>query len=193
MRSPPTWTSPEVGPSRPPTRLRSVVLPEPEGPISATKSPFGMSSVRPCSTSTVCLPRTYDLWTSRTRTIASLIAALPRFHRVSVLQGCRRLYDHEVSCRDAGADLAAVSHLAAERNRAALRAPLAREVDDVLAAILPNRCGRDQHAARRRRRVASSRPRLEERDAHPHLRHDARVLHADRDAHFDRRLGAVGG
>ena len=32
--------------------------PDPEGPISATKSPWGMSSVSPCSTSTVCLPRT---------------------------------------------------------------------------------------------------------------------------------------
>ena len=41
MRSPPTETVPEVGRSRPPMRLSKVVLPEPEGPIKARKSPPG--------------------------------------------------------------------------------------------------------------------------------------------------------
>ena len=66
MRLPPTTISPELGLSRPPIRLRSVVLPEPDGPISATKSPRGMSSVRPCRTSIFCLPRSYTLVTLRT-------------------------------------------------------------------------------------------------------------------------------
>ncbi len=42
---------PSVGVSSPPIRLSSVVLPEPDGPISARKSPDGMSSVTPWSTS----------------------------------------------------------------------------------------------------------------------------------------------
>ena len=39
MRSPPTSTAPAVGRSRPPIRLSSVDLPEPDGPISARNSP----------------------------------------------------------------------------------------------------------------------------------------------------------
>ena len=41
MRTPPTSTDPPVGVSRPPIRFSSVVLPEPDGPISARKSPGG--------------------------------------------------------------------------------------------------------------------------------------------------------
>ena len=40
MRSPPTVMLPSVGESRPPIRLSSVVLPEPDGPMSARKSPL---------------------------------------------------------------------------------------------------------------------------------------------------------
>ena len=61
MRSPPTVMLPPVGESSPPIRLSSVVLPEPDGPISATKSPFSMSRSMPCSTSTFCLPRSVGL------------------------------------------------------------------------------------------------------------------------------------
>ena len=59
---------PPVGVSSPPIRLSSVVLPEPDGPISARKSPCGMSRLTPCSTSMRSLPRWKTLWTSRTRT-----------------------------------------------------------------------------------------------------------------------------
>jgi hypothetical protein len=48
---------PLVGESSPPIRFSSVVLPEPEGPISATKSPRSMSRFTLCSASTFCLPR----------------------------------------------------------------------------------------------------------------------------------------
>ena len=41
----------------PPIRFSSVVLPEPDGPISARKSPSGMSSVTPWRTSIRSLPR----------------------------------------------------------------------------------------------------------------------------------------
>ena len=48
---------PTVGWSMPPIRLSSVVLPLPDGPISATKSPSSMSSERPSSTGTSCVSR----------------------------------------------------------------------------------------------------------------------------------------
>ena len=41
----------------PPSRLSSVVLPEPDGPMSARKSPSGISSVTPCRTSMRSPPR----------------------------------------------------------------------------------------------------------------------------------------
>ena len=49
---PPTITLPLVGRSMPAIRLSSVVLPEPEGPMSARKSPDGTPSETPLSTGT---------------------------------------------------------------------------------------------------------------------------------------------
>ena len=43
METPPTSMSPCVGASMPPSMLSSVVLPEPDGPMRARKSPWGMS------------------------------------------------------------------------------------------------------------------------------------------------------
>ena len=54
MRSPATSIDPSVGVSRPPIRFSSVVLPEPEGPMSARNSPAATSRFRECSTSTRC-------------------------------------------------------------------------------------------------------------------------------------------
>ena len=48
---------PSDGVSRPPIRFSSVVLPDPDGPIRARKSPSGMSRVTPCRTSIRSLPR----------------------------------------------------------------------------------------------------------------------------------------
>src|SRR6187402_256076 len=59
---------PPVGLSRPPMRFSSVVLPDPDGPISARNSPCGMSRLTPCSTSMRSDPRLKCLWTSRTLT-----------------------------------------------------------------------------------------------------------------------------
>ncbi len=49
--------SPPVGVSSPPIRLSRVDLPEPDGPISATKSPSGISRSMPCRTWTSSGPR----------------------------------------------------------------------------------------------------------------------------------------
>ncbi len=56
-----SWPSsqyrPEVGWSRQPRMFISVVLPEPEAPISATISPRAIDSEMPCSTGTSTSPR----------------------------------------------------------------------------------------------------------------------------------------
>ena len=49
---PSTTMRPPVGRSMPAMRLSSVVLPEPDGPMSARKSPRGTASVTPLSTGT---------------------------------------------------------------------------------------------------------------------------------------------
>src|SRR5215470_3548046 len=76
MRSPPTSTAPAVGVSRPPIRLSSVVLPEPEGPINARKSPDGMSRFTFRNTSMRSEPRVKYFCTPDTRTSTSLITEL---------------------------------------------------------------------------------------------------------------------
>src|SRR5688572_4747412 len=75
MFTPSTSMLPSVGRSSPPMRLSSVVLPEPEGPMSATKSPRGSSRSSFSSTGTTSLPRRYCLATPRSRaTTGSLFA-----------------------------------------------------------------------------------------------------------------------
>src|SRR5262245_30243054 len=59
---------PVVGRSRPPMRFSNVVLPEPDGPINATKSPRGRSRSSISSTGTISLPRLYCLATPRSLT-----------------------------------------------------------------------------------------------------------------------------
>ncbi len=54
---PPTLTWPSEGRSRPARMFRSVDLPEPEGPISATKRPAGISSETSSSACTSSTPR----------------------------------------------------------------------------------------------------------------------------------------
>src|SRR5450756_1215830 len=63
---------PWVGVSRPPSRFSSVVLPEPDGPIRARKSPDGMSRFTPCRTSIRSPPRRNSLWRLVARTRISL-------------------------------------------------------------------------------------------------------------------------
>src|SRR5882762_11665348 len=66
---PATFTSPLSGRSMPAMRLRSVVFPDPEGPIRPRNSPSGTSSEMSCSTGIAMLSRRYDFDTPRTWTI----------------------------------------------------------------------------------------------------------------------------
>src|SRR4051794_38866065 len=54
----------------PPRRFRSVVLPEPDGPITATKSPRGMVRSRPSKIEIVSRPLVMPLCKATRRTIA---------------------------------------------------------------------------------------------------------------------------
>src|SRR4051812_17354691 len=82
MSSPPTRSTPPSGRSMPAIRLSSVLLPEPDGPINAMKSPSSMESVMLDSTGTVCTPRRYDftscdISTSGAAPFARFIACCP--------------------------------------------------------------------------------------------------------------------
>src|SRR5262252_8466834 len=68
MRSRSIWISPASNRSMPPSRLRSVVLPEPEGPITATKSPRGIDRSRRSKMVIVSLPFTKALLRPTRRT-----------------------------------------------------------------------------------------------------------------------------
>ena len=84
MLVPATSTAPLDGLSRPPSRLRSVVLPDPDGPIRARNSPGGISRFTPFSTSIRSLPRVKYLWTPLTRTSALMSDQLPRLTVIRV-------------------------------------------------------------------------------------------------------------
>ena len=56
ISSPATVMLPELGTSSPPIRLRSVVLPEPLGPMKATKSPLSTLRLTPWRTCSSSLP-----------------------------------------------------------------------------------------------------------------------------------------
>src|SRR5499427_4439061 len=77
MRTPPTSTVPPVGVSSPPMRLSSVVLPEPDGPISARKSPAGISRFTFRNTSMRSEPRVKCFCTPAIRTSMSPIRETP--------------------------------------------------------------------------------------------------------------------
>src|SRR3989304_1493838 len=83
IRSPPTETAPAVGESRPPMMFRSVLLPEPEGPMRARNPPFARLRSSPSRTWISSAPRLKVLLTFSTRTSApfdSLIAPAPPLH-----------------------------------------------------------------------------------------------------------------
>src|SRR6516165_6525971 len=92
MRAPATWISPASGRSIPPTRLSSVVLPDPEGPITATKSACGIARSRRSKTAIVSLPFTKRFATParRAMTVSECMRVSCRFTAMSV--GGSRLF-----------------------------------------------------------------------------------------------------
>src|SRR6478609_2524534 len=76
--SPLQSTSPALGTRRPPSRCSSVVLPEPDGPCSATLSPGAMLRSTPTSARTCASPLPYTTDTPRheERAVAPAVATL---------------------------------------------------------------------------------------------------------------------
>ena len=157
--------------------------------MSATKSPLGISSVSPCSTSTFCLPRSYTLVTLRTSTIASLmysplrVLSLPShdFATRTAAPSSDRPARSMITALAGGTAGEHLPRIAASCRRAS---PLRRcafcsctTKTTFLIAVLAQRRARHQHALRRSAALrAAGLLVLEEGDAHAHVRHDALVL-----------------
>src|SRR6516225_10070328 len=65
---PPNPTVPEVGRSSPAATFKNVLLPEPDGPITAVNDPAASATLTPSSATTAPSPRPYTLRTSRKAT-----------------------------------------------------------------------------------------------------------------------------
>ena len=200
---------PRSGVSSPPIRLSRVVLPEPDGPISATKSPCGMSRSTPCRTSIrlaaapVGLGDAADLdqsssATSLDRGRASVAGARPlgELHRGAVPQRLRRRQHHAL----AGAQ--ARSAPGARRRRSGpsvtrRRSHLARRRTTNTTPLAPSGAHRRRPAParrprrRRRRRRRGCGSRKATRTPMSGTMRGSFVL--ERDAHLHGGLAAVGG
>src|SRR5689334_5156984 len=180
-------------------RLRSVVLPEPEGPMSATKSPRGMSRVSPCRTSIVCRPRSYTLVTLRTWTINSdmmlplgfVDSWLGLVHPGAVSEIGGPIDHHRLPRAHAREQLARFPAHTAECDRAPLQAMSLQDEHDILLTVLAQRSGRHQHSTCPLVRLACRLGGFEKGNAYPHVRYDAVVLDVEADAHLHGSLGAV--
>src|SRR6185436_12352867 len=189
MSRPPTRSSPESGLSIPAIRLRSVVLPEPEGPISAVKSPGWMSSVMSESTGTICPPRVYDLARCRISTSGSVTLLLRDGNRRAVPDFLSRIEDDALAGLEA-LHLDQVAELAAGRYLGAAHLVVLHDERDLAAITLDDRPrlhGRDGLLLVRGHRF------FEERDLRAHVGQHPRILVDE--AHLDehRGLGAIDG
>src|SRR5262245_11939465 len=155
MFVPATFTSPDVGWSTPPIRFRSVVFPEPEGPMSATNSPSGMLSESPSSTRTSSASRRYTLitfWTSTApmpRSSAAAGSALGQPDLHSILQCRGRLEHHHLAPREPLPDLDAVPARRSHVHPYALYQAVAHDPHRRAALAGLDRRLRHEHAAGR--------------------------------------------
>src|SRR6184192_2083990 len=77
-----TITSPAVGASSPPSRCSSVLLPDPDAPTTATRSPGAMARSTPSSTGTSRGPPRYVLCRSRHSSTAATLFIAQRLRRI---------------------------------------------------------------------------------------------------------------
>ena len=89
---PPTWSPPELGRSRPPSRFRSVDFPEPDLPSRATRSPSATSIEIPRSASTGASFVPYTFRTSTAR-IAVPFPPPPRSDPIAIPSRSHGLFD----------------------------------------------------------------------------------------------------
>src|SRR5262249_18198201 len=155
MRWPATLIVPSVGESSPPMRLSSVVLPEPEGPMSARKSPCAMSRLTWCRTSRRSVPRSYTLLRLRISTSTLMTVSLrflQRDARAVLHLGRRRA--HHVCPRGEPLHQAQLPKTLPRSHGAQPRAPVLDHEDHAVPVALDDRARRHQQAPQRRRRTA---------------------------------------
>src|SRR3990170_325674 len=87
-------TSPSLRSSRPLRQFRRVVLPHPEGPITATISPLRMSRSMPRSAWTETAPELYTLWAFTARTMTSSSAMCVQIREGGVYLAFWRVLSH---------------------------------------------------------------------------------------------------
>src|SRR5690349_19823542 len=92
---PPIWIEPRVGRSIPASRLSSVDLPEPDGPIGPRKSPSSTLIETRSSTEISLASRLYVFVTSRS-SMSAILGPL-HAHQPAVGQRGRRVDDHGVA------------------------------------------------------------------------------------------------
>ena len=184
----------------PAMRFRSVVLPEPEGPMSATNSPSGTSQVDAVEHRELLGVAPVDL-----RHLADVHhrhRGLPGAYpfdpdaRAAVLERRRPAAATSVSppARPSRTTTWPCRSVADARSRAPGRLP--SRTSNTIG--LPSRVataarGHQHHRRRRGRRGSLLLLRLQERDLGAHLGLQVLVLVEDRDLHLHRGLGAVGG
>src|SRR3954468_11099089 len=118
MSSPATRSSPVSGLSIPAIRLSSVLLPEPEGPMSARKSPSAISMLMSDSTGTTWSPRRYDFARPRISTRGAGISGFRRPDAVAVAKMPARTQHDAVARGQARApDLHEIAELTTGRDR----------------------------------------------------------------------------
>src|SRR5437762_1119110 len=194
----PIRIAPRVGRSMPASRFSSVDLPEPDGPISPSKSPSGTLIDTRSRTGISIVSRLYDLVTSRSSIKA--ISRLQTFHphHPAIGQPGRRIEGDHLARHRAALHLDLIDPLGAKRHDKARRRSAADHPDDRLAVLLRHRPFRHQHDWRggsSGHRLAGHRigrrPWLLIGHARGHLRLHMDVGVENTDTHFDDRLRAI--
>src|ERR1700730_6784061 len=180
MSSPPTRSSPLSGLSMPAIRLSSVLLPDPDGPISAMKSPCPISSVMSVRTGTICTPRRYDFATWLISTSGAVLTLLLRQSNFGAVPDLLVRSQHERVARVHAIDRDELTDPGARRDRYLPHRVVLDHVDHFLAVARDDRGGlHHDHRLLFLRRNRSG----EERDLCAHVRkHACMALH---ETHLD--------
>src|SRR5512143_2118648 len=196
----PTTIRPEVGRSMPAMRFRSVVLPEPEGPMSAMKSPSSTVSDRLSSTVRTWVSRVYCFTSEsmRMREVAelmrlsfwSVLLDADLLLRAPGMRGRGGVGDDLLAAREARRRLHLRARGGAERQRLERGLAVRDEEDALLASHL--RDGGRRHHHLRPRLLVDLRLRVQEHHPARHFGEHLRVLGEELDLHLDRALLAVG-
>src|ERR1700730_15691258 len=154
ISSPDTEIVPAEGTSSPPSKFSNVVLPDPLGPINATKSPLSTSRFRPWRTWISSPPRAYFLSRPRTwiklaglpfpSTLTMMHSSLFDLDDLTVAQIFRNLRHQRISLGYACQNFDVLSPLGAESHGAAFHFAVVNQEYSRSSILLTHRRARDQ-------------------------------------------------